>query len=358
MDEKRLNGGIVGAWMGALARGQKRAPEERGYSEEVTIVMKKLRNFLGVLGVLSAVSTFFGLRGFLRWLRQRPEYQAEYYSPAAGSVSNRPVENRPAPQPTSYTGMRGFSPIPATGPEETGLGGTIPTPHEPVEPEDARKLEDWERTSAGPADSSTEGPTGATPRVVPAEIPHTGVGAPSTEQAAAAMGVDRDAIDTPARMPSQRGEPGTPAAAETPSTETVAGIHAGPLDLALVEALIAQDDLMAVIRERQAGHYRDPEPTPSSITPVDRMRFQHAADRLADAMGRVDAATFRHGSKDERTYRIIEKVRNALSRLDYTDADILRIDTEVRAEACNALWNIQHVVDWDKAYTIYGCKQG
>ena len=353
MDEKRLKGGILGGRAGAPARGLRRAPEERGYSEEVSDMMKKLRNFLGVLGVLSAVSTYFGLRGFLRWLRQRPEYHAEVYTPAAGSVPNWQTQ-----QPPSYTGMRGFSAIPATGPEETGLGGFIPTPHEPAAPEDARKLDEWERTSSGPVDSSTEGPTGATPRVVPAEIPRTGVTAPpSTADAGVAMGIDRDAIDTPARMPSQHGEPGTPGAAETPSTETVAGIHAGPLDLALVEALIAQDDLMAVIRERQAGHYTDPDPTPSSITPVDRMRFQHAVDRLAEAMGRVDSATFRPGSKEERAYRIIEKVHNALSHLNYTDADITRIDTEVRTEACDALWSIQHVVDWDKAYTIYGCKQ-
>lgn len=318
-------------------------------------MIKKLGNFLGVLGVLSAVSTFFGMRGFLRWLRQRPEYQAEYYSPAAGSVPGRP-----APQPTtSYTGMRGFSPIPATGPEESGLGGSVPTPHEMSHSEDQPRPEEGRRTGSGPVDSSTEGPTGATPRVVPAEIPQTGVTAPpSTADAAVAMGVDRDAIDTPARMPSQRGEPGTPAAAETPSTETVAGIHAGPLDLALVEALIAQDDLMAVIRERRAGRFNDPEPTPSSITPVDRMRFQHAVDRLADAMSRVDSATFQPGSKEQRAYRIIEKVHNALSHLNYTDEDIMRIDSEVRAEACDALWSIQHVVDWDKAYTIYGCKQG
>ena len=313
--------------------------------------MNKLRNFLGVLGVLSAVSTFFGLRGFLRWLRQRPEYQAEYHTPAAGTVPSRA-----APQTTSYTGMRGFSPIPATGPEETGLGGAIPTPHQMTRSESERDTEDWARGSgSGPLDSSTEGPTGATPRVVPGEIPHTASAAPpSTEEMAVAMGVDGEVIETPARMPSQRGEPGTPEAS-IHSTATVAGIDAGPLDLPLVEALIAQDDLMAVIRERRAGHYRDPDPSPSSLTPVDRMRFQHAVDRLADAMGRVDVIAFQPGSGEERAHRIIQKVHDALSHLQYTDDDLILIDAEVRAEACEALRSIQRVVDWDKAYAIYGC---
>lgn len=115
--------------------------------------------------------------------------------------------------------------------------------------------------------------------------------------------------------------------------------HALETDMAgsLVDYLMAFHDLISRLRDRRASA---PSPTGHSLSPDDWQAMQERLGRLYEFTPDVGEGNLVDGSREERIYNLIVKVRGALESLETTDDDLFRINGEVRTEACKLLGDL------------------
>ena len=102
----------------------------------------------------------------------------------------------------------------------------------------------------------------------------------------------------------------------------------------LVEYLLAFHDLIDRLRNRRASATA---PSANSLTLDDWQAMQARLGRLYEYTPDVSEGSLTAGSREERVYNLIVKVRGALQSHEITDDDLFRINGEVRTEACNLL---------------------
>lgn len=121
----------------------------------------------------------------------------------------------------------------------------------------------------------------------------------------------------------------------------------------LIDYLLAFHDLIDRLRARRA---ETPSPAQRSLTSDDRLAMHERLSRLYAQTPDVGEGNLAGGTREERVYNLIVKVRGALQALDTTDDDLFRINGEVRVEACQLLSETQEFGDRvARARQIYEC---
>jgi hypothetical protein len=126
----------------------------------------------------------------------------------------------------------------------------------------------------------------------------------------------------------------------------------------LARYLLAFSNMIDLLRERR----RESDSAGAagrSLTPADRSRILDVVDRLEEDVPDYGLGNLEDDSPQERAYRLMVKVRDALQNLDYTDDDLFRLYGEVRSEACRALREIQPDgagEELEQVYQAYECK--
>jgi hypothetical protein len=107
----------------------------------------------------------------------------------------------------------------------------------------------------------------------------------------------------------------------------------------LVQHLLAYSEMMKLLRMRRETEALSER----SLTPEDRGRVMKVLEKLDDTLTRYSAGNLEDGSLQERIYRLTLKTRDAMENLTYDDADLFRINGEVRPEACRLVREIRQV---------------
>jgi hypothetical protein len=119
--------------------------------------------------------------------------------------------------------------------------------------------------------------------------------------------------------------------------EPVLAQDGGALAAMLIQHLLGFAAMMKLLRQRR----EDGPASERSLTPGDRERLEELLNRLSASYTDLGEGFFEEGSLRERVYRLAAKTRDAMQNLDYADADLFRINGEVRPEACRLLSEIR-----------------
>lgn len=125
---------------------------------------------------------------------------------------------------------------------------------------------------------------------------------------------------------------------------------------ALAQALISFREMIDQLRVRRAEAGSDTgNGDLRSLTPTDRDHFREAADDLSYLLEGYAAGNVENDPLQSSIYRLTVKVRDAMQNPDYTDADLFRINGEVRTEACRLAAEMPTNADMEQVVELYEC---
>lgn len=138
--------------------------------------------------------------------------------------------------------------------------------------------------------------------------------------------------------------------------------HAQPAVADMVRPLVHYLLIFANMIEEIRTHRQESGDmaTHQSLSAADRNRFFEGLDGVEGAIPDYGQGSLIGDSLQERMYRLTVKVRDAMKNMDYTDADMFRVNGEVRSEACQLLNEIgpERLIageNFERAWRIYEC---
>jgi hypothetical protein len=108
-----------------------------------------------------------------------------------------------------------------------------------------------------------------------------------------------------------------------------------------VQHLLAFSEMMKLLRYRRETETLSER----SLTPDDRGRVMTVLEKLDDSLTKYSDGSLENGSLPERMYRLTLKMRDAMENLSYDDADLFRLNGEVRPEACRLIREVRQAGD-------------
>jgi hypothetical protein len=165
----------------------------------------------------------------------------------------------------------------------------------------------------------------------------------------------------PGRMPASGISPVSEAVPHPESIEAGEEIKVVELVRPLVEHLLGFHTLISTLRYRRRASGAKANTGARSLTPGDRYVFQETLGRLQRMVPNIADKKLLNGSLQERILRLMGKVFDAFQNLDYNDDDLIRIDRDLRPEACRVMKEIQSRgdapgIDLDPVMKRYDCR--
>ncbi len=126
----------------------------------------------------------------------------------------------------------------------------------------------------------------------------------------------------------------------------------------LAQYLLIFHHMIGLLRSRRTES--GAEENAHSLTPSDRGSLQVTLDQMEEQTPDDGEGNLEEGSLQERIYKLTAKIRDALQNSSYDDADLFRINGEVRSEACQLVDEIQTMgagsgVDMQQVRQEYEC---